>query len=208
MIFFPIFLVFIIVTTIILKRGSKNDNKAMDNYIELENKANFIRKKDISQLDYIKIPQDILNPEGFEDEKLASLIKTLNNLSDKNILNLTGISNTDLKLTYGTANLEPLSFADSYFTTTVQTLDALGKRLTELEMKNEAVKYLEYAVSIKSDISNTYVLLANLYLENGQEEKIAYLKETAESLSSLTKISILRQLNELTEEPSDQDSPL
>ena len=116
-------------------------------------------------------------------------------LKEKKILNLTGISNTDLKLKYGPANLPELTQYDQNFTLLARTLNTWGQRLHELSYNEEAVAVLSFAVSIKSDIRATWQLLAQLYAESGSTAKIQEMKLSAASLNSLTKDPILAMLD-------------
>lgn len=131
-------------------------------------------------------------------EELADAEHELCLLADSRILNLTGISNTELRLTYGTANLDPLATYDQNFTTLIRGLQKWGSLLASAERKEDAVAVLSYAVQIGSDIAATYALLARLYKEQGELHKIEELKVSAEALTTLMKPSILRDLEQIT----------
>ncbi len=132
-------------------------------------------------------------------EELADTEYTICALSKGKILNLSGISNTDLRFTYGTANLEPLSACDQNFTALICALQKWGTLLVSAGEPGDAVTVLSYAVSIGSDIAGTYTLLASLYEKTGELQKISALRESAEQLSTLMKPSILRDLDRILE---------
>lgn len=132
-------------------------------------------------------------------EELAGAESELCMLANTPIVNLNGISNTELRLTYGTANLEPLSLYDQNFTTLIRGLQKWGTLLSSAGKPADAVTVLSYSVSIGSDIAGTYALLARLYKDQGAVSKIEELKESASKLSTLMKPSILRDLDSLTE---------
>ncbi len=134
-------------------------------------------------------------------EELATVESELCKLADSRILNLTGISNTELRLTYGTANLELLTSYDQNFTVLIRTLQKWGTLLASAGRPNDAVTVLAYAVSVGSDIAGTYALLARLYKERGELSKIEELKVSAETLTTLMKPSILRDLEQITASP-------
>lgn len=156
--------------------------------------------------------QTVSVPEAFPDaaynrtsehsaplaEELAEAEWELCMLADKRILNLTGISNTELRLTYGTANLEPLTACDQNYTVLIRTLQKWGALLVSAGRTADAVTVLSYAISIGSDIAGTYTLLARLYKEWGQPDKIEELKTLAAGLTTLMKPSILRDLEQMT----------
>lgn len=131
-------------------------------------------------------------------EELASVEKEICALADSRILNLTGISNTELRLTYGTANLDPLTSYDQNFTALIRALQKWGSLLASAGRQADAVTVLAYAVSIGSDIAATYALLARLYKEQGELGKIEELKEAAKALTTLMKPSILRDLEQIS----------
>ena len=138
-------------------------------------------------------------------EELAGVEQDLCALASARIINLNGISNTELRLTYGTANLEPLSIYDQNFTTLIRTLQKWGTLLTSAGKPDDAITVLSYSVSIGSDIAGTYALLARLYKERDEFGQIEELKVSAEKLNTLMKPSILRDLEKLTE-PADSSS--
>jgi len=153
---------------------------------------------DISGNAYTRAPE---HNAPLSDE-LASTELELCKLADCRIINLTGISNTELRLTYGTANLDPLTTYDHNFTVLIRTLQKWGTLLISAGKKDDAVIVLSYAVSIGSDIAGTYATLGRLYKERGELSKIEELKSSAESLSTLMKPSILKDLEQLTVETS------
>ncbi len=131
-------------------------------------------------------------------EELAAAESELCKLADSRILNLTGVSNTELRLTYGTANLDPLMSYDHNFTLLIRTLQKWGNLLASAGNPEDAVTVLSYAVSIGSDIAGTYALLGRLYKDRGEYSKIEELKVSAEQLTTLMKPSILRDLEQLS----------
>lgn len=130
-------------------------------------------------------------------EELAEAEHAICELSGKRILNLTGISNTELRLTYGTMNLDPLTAYDQNFTLLIRSLQKWGALLVSSGNYNDAVTVLSYAVSIGSDIAGTYTLLGRLYKSKGELQKIEELKQSAEQLTTLMKPSIIRDLDQL-----------
>ena len=195
----PFLAVFIIVTIYIaIRRNSamRSEEKVWNEFREREQEANWTRKQDISNLAYIKLPLDSLPLGKFEDEALVSYEHALRDLSTQPICNLNGISNTDLKLRYGAANLNTLSQCDTNYSTLVSLLANYGEKLFELSHPAEAKQVLEYSLSLGSDIGKTYELLATIYEYEGQPEKINALYESAEKITSIRRNSILRKLEE------------
>lgn len=195
--FLPFFIVFIVWLRYELGKSSKSNKKAHEDFLLREQKANLTRRQNIDSLDYITIPLKSLPFLENCSEKISSSQETVKKLADKRILNLSGITNTDLKLKYGAANLPALSSYDENFTILINTLNAWADSLIEEGMTDKAITVLEYAIQAGSDSSRTYLTLANEYVKSGDNYKIAELIEQAKNLNTLTKDSIIKKLTAL-----------
>ena len=122
MIFFPIFVIILATFAVLRSRASKKNAETISEYLKKESDANFSRKKDISNLNYIVIPLDSLPIGAHPEVDFSQFEDVITDLSTKQILNLNGISNTDLKIMYGAANLNALSEFDNNYTTLITTL--------------------------------------------------------------------------------------
>lgn len=197
---FPIFasvIVFCIWLGYELHKRRNLEQKARDEFWEREAAANATRRKSLEHLNYIHIPFDTLPMDVLcEDDYVLEYHDTLRELSSSCIVNLTGISNTDLKLTYGAPNIDLLSLYDQNYTTLVRTLQAWAEKLYEGQYVDEAQKVLEFAVSTHTDLSSSYKLLSSIYLEKEQKEKIEALIPIAEELNSSLKEHIVTTLKE------------
>ena len=146
---FPILAIFIVFCLLLhyyIRKGDGSQQKAMDDFMEKERKSNAVRKKDISKLEYITIPFDKI-PVKLE----TSTEKAFFALADKPMINLIGISNTDLKLEYGTANLEILTQYENNFLDFVSLVPDYAAELSEAGEKETALMLLEFAVSANAD---------------------------------------------------------
>ena len=101
-----------------------------------------------------------------------------------------------MKLEYGLANLNILTEYEQNFNTLCQTLLSYATALMQAEQNAAAQTVLEYGIEIGSDMSQNFLLLADLYRTNGTPERISELIEKAEQLDSLMKNSILDKLNQ------------
>lgn len=196
--FLPFFIVFIVWLRYELGKSSKSNKKAHEDFLLREQKANLTRRQNIDSLDYITIPLKSLPFLENCSEKISSCQETVKKLADKRILNLSGITNTDLKLKYGAANLPALSSYDENFTILINTLNAWADSLIEEGMTDKAITVLEYAIQAGSDSSRTYLTLANEYVKSSDNDKIAELIEQAKNLNTLTKDSIIKKLTALS----------
>ena len=124
-------------------------------------------------------------------------INILENLTAQKIVNLTGWSNTELKLEYGTANITALSEYDQNYTLLVRTLQKWADALLEAGHGAEASVLMQFAVSTQTDVSRTYYKLADYWISRGEAFRLDQLIHAAEALRSSNRDSILRHLREL-----------
>lgn len=182
----------------VIKRDDHLSRKADQEFWERERKANETRKKPLDDLPFIHIPLDNLPMEALpDDEEAQGFVATLRDLADTKIVNLTGYTNTDLKLKYGTANITVLSQYDQSYTLLASTLQQWADALLDAGLESEAVTVMEFALSTETDVSRTYYRLGEYYLKNGDAEKFAHLSEVAEGLRSANRQQILRHLKEI-----------
>lgn len=197
MIYLGIFIFLVALLSLYRKKASKKRQEVDEHFLEREAAANNIRRQDISGLPYITIHLDKFPIGNFKDEELSHYESVLEALSERQILNLGTLTNTDLKLQYGPANLDILTDCEQRFITLCQTLISYAERLLALGHTAEAQTVLEFGISCGSDISRNYLLLAGIYRESGRQEQIKELIREAEKLDSMMKNSILKHLNEL-----------
>jgi hypothetical protein len=138
-----------------------------------------------------------------------NICQRLYDLTDKKIINLSAYTNTDLKMMYGPANLEELSICDERFTELLRLLHRAGEILSganrntpyaEISFSENtgcAIQFLEYAISIGSDMSNTFDLLGNLYRVTNNTEAFDTLCEQADRIESISKPAIINKLNSI-----------
>lgn len=176
------------------RRTDQSAAKSSEAFWERERQANLTRKKDISHLDYITVPlQSLPFPETAQEE-IADIQKHIIHLAAGKIVNFTGLSNTDLKIRYGAPNINFLMEYDKNYLELVRSLYRYGKLLYEQNLKDEAITILDYALSIKTDISANYTLLATIYKEKNEFDRINYVISCAEELTSMTKKALLANL--------------
>lgn len=188
--FLAIFIIFLVILTYYIKKGTSDQAKVQEEFWEKERLSNITRKKDISKLDYITIPLKELPQKLNTDVE-----KQFFALAEKPMINLTGISNTDLKLMYGAPNLSALSEYDANFTDLVAILPEYTSELLDAGLSENAQTLLEFAVSQKADSKRIFIQLASIYKEQLQFEKIKQLYDLAEELPELTKMAIQNELS-------------
>ena len=119
------------------------------------------------------------------------------------MLNLTGLSNTDLKMEYGVQNLEELSAYDETFTKFVRLLPEYAGELISNDKLSDAKKLLEFGVEHKADSKAAFLQLAEIYKKLGQDDQIQHLILVAGEINSLSKLPIISALQEFLLPNSD-----
>ncbi|MBO4374158.1 MAG: hypothetical protein J5829_03530 [Lachnospiraceae bacterium] len=194
----PVFIIIVVVGLffkVFMNRSIKKYNPN-EEFLELERKADLTPKKNIDDLPYIdvsskELPLDI--PTDNEETKEHQY--NIRTLEGKKILNFTGISNTELKLAYGAANIHFLQSCDLNFTRLAQNISRLAEDYLNEGHEQEARQLLEFGIRIGTDVKKNYTLLADIYQKSGESEKISGLKDTARDINSLSKDGILKALD-------------
>lgn len=193
----PIFLIWFIIFVLWVNYKLKKSQKKDTSFWDRESQSNTVRKKSIESLNYITVSENSLPFFSTDDKNIRELETRVLELSKEKIVNLTGYTNTDLKLEYGPGNLDVLSSYDQNFTLLVRTLYSWASALEELGLRKEAIQVLEFGVECRSDIKAHYILLAKLYIQENTSEKINNLIAVANELNSLTKSSLIDELTKL-----------
>ena len=199
---FPILasvIIFCLVINHAVRKNTRRQQALEDAFWERERQANATRRQSLDGLNYITIPLDKLPTDLLpEDETVQGYVETLRGLAETIIVNLTGYTNTDLKLQYGAPNITLLTQYDQNYTVLVSTLQLRADALLKIGHTEEAVKIMEFAVSVETDVSRTYYRLAEYYLSLGRPEELNRLTQTAQKLRSSNRDQVLRQLASLS----------
>lgn len=127
-----LFILFIAVITFAIKRADSAQAKVTEEFWEKERKANSTLRGDTTDLCYITIPEKFF---PLNNDKI-------NDLRDKTLVNLTGMTNTDLKLKYGILNFKKLSEYDDNFTKFVSMLESLQADAASASNYSHLLMYL------------------------------------------------------------------
>ncbi|SFI06023.1 hypothetical protein SAMN04487830_12026 [Pseudobutyrivibrio sp. OR37] len=203
----PFVLLFLIWLAIRIKTLDAKQEQEEAEFWAKEKAANATPAMDISNLRYITIPIEKFPLNFSNDEKVMEIESELIELSTHKLLNLSGISNTDLKLTYGVPNFETMTQIGEDFDKMCILLNSYSKILISSDKEEDAVKVLEFAIGVGTDISESYIMLANLYKKRSQQEKLGFLRERILNSNLLLKDSILNKIDNSTEENFYTSSP-
>ena len=180
-----------------VSRFKKSHGQSHEEFLEQESRANSVRKADITALPYVEIPLDELPLDALSACGYSALAEELRALASVKILNLSMYTNTELKLMYGPANLTALSDCDDAYTSLIMLLNKIGASLLEADRPDDAEKFLSFAISIGSDITTSYTMLATLYAKKHDINRIDHLIGNADSLTSLSGKTIQSNLRSI-----------
>ena len=194
-------LISIILAGLIIRRSIKKTDKersvGLNSFWERERASYASVSEKIDESEWIHIPERLPLNIITDDEQIKEYQQTLKNLSNLSIMNLTGLSNTDIRIKYGAVNFSKLSRADERFTLMSRTLVRLSNKYLELGLKDEAIELLEFGILSGSDVTENFTLLQGLYAESDSSDlKRLDLVMFAEKLNSFSKRAILRRLKE------------
>lgn len=187
-------LIFIIWLQYEIRSSSRSSKKKSELFWKRENESNSSRRKDISELEYITLQTERLPLADHEDATVNSYRDTILKLSDKKAINLTGISNTDLKLKYGASNINLLSEYDNNYILIVSILQKWAERLYRTGSLEDSLTVLEYAVSLPTDVTKSYKLLAEIYRSRGSSDKIDALIQLIAKTKITNKDKLINEL--------------
>ena len=193
-------LLFVVVFTYRIKKTNNDQDALMEQFRENELKANSTRKQDISNLSYITIPSDLFPWDIHSDVE-----NSLASLKNVKMLNLTGITNTELKLKYGVPNLEELTACDDAFTEFIRLLPLYARELCESGRPELAQAALEFGIENKADSKQVYTSLAKIYKASGNTDGIKKLIDSAQELDSLMKTPIINSLEYILNDNNPED---
>lgn len=198
----PSITILILVLNHNIRKNKNRDEHSVKSYLSREDAANSTRRKDLSNLPYIEVPLNTLPLDiTLNDEKkqlrISQYIKEIYALSEKQMLNLIGISNTELKEQYGPANLEILTTYDMNYSRYIRNLHLLAECIYP-EYPKQAVAVWEYCLSIGTDISGTFGALAQHYADKQDKEHFMKLYDSIPDKETITGKTILNKLDSFT----------
>ena len=200
----PSITILILVLNHNIRKNKNKDEGSVKSYLSREDAANSTRKKDLSNLPYIEVPLNTLPLDiTLNDEKMqlriSQYIKEIHALSEKQMLNLIGISNTELKEQYGPANLETLTTYDMNYSRYIRNLHLLADCIYS-EYPKEAVEVWEYCLTIGTDISGTYNALAQHYVTEQNKEHFMRLYDFIPNKETISGKTILSKLDSYSDQ--------
>ena len=200
--FLTAFMVFIIALAILRARATRSEKQRTDAFWEKENAANSARKVDLTTITYFQFDPDSLPASPNDAPDLQNARDAVVQASKQPMLNLNGISNTDLKMTYGPQNLDELTVYGDHFSDLEEAILAYGTLLHDNGYLKEAIAVLEKGVLLPTDLTQNYIRLADYYTEAKTASKRTDLLTLAEkNLSGYALTTVQRHLTLQDETP-------
>ncbi len=140
-------------------------------------------EKTLSDIHFISFPADLLTEITTENPKIIDNLTTLRRLAKAQVINLEGMTNDEIRDTYGDSNFETLSMADQRYMTLCRVLQTLSEECFKNELPGEAEKFLQFAVDINTDFLPIWQSLGEYYLDTGRSDSLRDLRDKAFSLT-------------------------
>jgi hypothetical protein len=192
-------LIFILWLQYEIRKGGKVSKKSLELFWLKENDSNLVRRKDISQLEYLAVTLDHLPMEDNADDTINSYRDTIKKYAERKMINLSGKTNTELKFEYGVANFNLLSSYDNNYTAFVSMLQKWAVRLKEHGYTIDAQAVLEFSIfSCLTDVTNAYRMLSEIYHYQNNSEKTDTLIEIINKTKIKDKDKLIKELKSIT----------
>lgn len=164
--------------------------------------ANFARVKDIDTNLFVKPDLSILpfhdNIDATEYPRVArSEISVLEKSKETMIRPDDRISNVDIKLQFGLANLEVVAKYEANFNQYVWALMRWAEALYQKDMLEEAIIVLRHSIDFGSEASKAYTMLGDIYHNMQDSNNIKSLLSEVESKNLDSKDIIVQHLENL-----------
>lgn len=200
---FVLFLIFTFIWQHHLHKNSRQHDRLKEAFWKKEEASLVVRKK-IIPADLYYHPNltglDFIIPSYISQEQkhhFLQLKRQLIESASQPMLSFPHTSNTDLRLTYGTANISLIESAENNYNHFLNLLFNYAKWMNENDRPNEAIVALEECIRLDSEVSSHYFLLADLYSTLKKTDSLLTLHQKATSLECLTKDKIIRYLESL-----------
>lgn len=166
-----------------------------------EEKANHTRNKDISHLPLFRFDGSRIPMPDSKDENVIYYQNRTRASLEQPMMNLSGYTNTDLKLSYGTGNFNTLSSYDQNFNEFLMNMSNLAKAYCRAELYEDAASVYRLCIESGSDKSTDYRALAETYCRLGTPYKIDELITEVERSDLPRRETLINHLRDIRKNP-------
>lgn len=199
--FFIIFLIIIFIIQHHLRKSRRLEETKKQAFWQQEQQSLSVRKKEFSKTDYIypDLTQfdfallNLLDPSI--KIQLKQIESDLQRLAKLDMMNFTHMTNSEIRITFGTANQTVIQSNEEHFDLFLKTLAKYAHLMSDQEEYNEAILAFEHCIDLGSEYHDHYLSLATLYEKAHKKEALHHLIEKASSLNSLNKQALVKKLN-------------
>lgn len=199
----PIFLITFVSATIALQVMLRKENngfaKKLDNLMDDERKANLTVKKNIDanifiEPDITKLPFKEYSDTP-ENQKLINIQNLVKRKAELKMVKFDKtVTNTDLKLKFGMNNLENITFYEEHYNSYVKALNDWAEILIKINNISDAEIILKETIDFRSDLSSSFIMLAEIYKMNNNINELNNLKEKIKNSNLKLKNKILNSI--------------
>ena len=196
---FPFTALFIIIILALFFRYrylKKKNQENTDQFWERETQANATVGRDPSTFSYVTIAADKFPVALLESLGIVDISARLSSISEKQLMKIWDMSNTDLKLTYGVKNYDFVSECGDNFNDYISLIIECATVLYDSKHIDEATVLLEHGLAIGSDHSKNYTLLADIYASLNQTSKLDMLLDLSDRAPELVQAKIKSYISE------------
>ena len=193
---FPCLAVFITFCLILFFRYRYLDEKRLSqeqDFFDRERQASTTIGK-ISESDYEVIPLSKFPFNLCEDPSMLEMENEIQALSKEKLLDLTGISNTDVKLKYGVNHFDEAVAAGEKYDELLGLLVKYAIGLDDHGFSSESSVMLEYLIDQDCDIKAAWIALGKFYATNSSFDKLTDLYNKVDSSKLTIKNATKEQL--------------
>lgn len=160
-----------------LQKTDTKEEEKRKNFFEKERVASSIRKQPIPESLFLKVDFAVY-PEVHDTNCIASYNELLS-FKSRQMVNLKGYTNLDLKEIFGVGHLDLLTNYERNYLEFMDISCKYAHTLYEYGYIKEAQTVLEYTLKHQCDLSKCYLLLAEIYKLSKNTLALEELKEIA-----------------------------
>nr|MBP3597832.1 hypothetical protein [Eubacterium sp.] len=176
------------------RKATREDMRASKEFWQRESEANASRNKDISHLPFFELDEAQIPLSQTDDENICYYQEKVRGCLALPMMNLSGYTNTDLKLSFGIGNFKTLSSYDENYNSFLINLSNLGKAYHMAGLLSEAEKTYLLCLDSGSDKAIDYLALADIYHESNDDKKLTALIDRVETSDLPRKESLLSRI--------------
>ena len=201
----PIFIsvvTFVVVVRVLIKKNDNGYDKAVDNFLDKEEKANKTNKDfDELNLHFVSPAKNLPFKEYETIPQYKNLIKKQNFVKRKIKLDIikipSNLTNTELKEMYGANNFKKISILEEHYNSYVRGLYEWALELYNVNNIYDCKQVLLEAIRLEANISDVYCLLAKIYKKENDKQKLINLRDSVYNINLSLKESTIKKIDEI-----------